>query len=257
VTSALPFEGRVALVTGGTRGIGRAISLALALGGADVAMTYRRDGDAAEETVGTVKWMGRRVVALQAPVQTGAEADAVVAEVTDALGEVDILVNNAGIASRGLTVADTDPAEVEKVLGAHTIAAFHLCRATLPAMRTKHRGDIVMISSTATTFMPANGAPYNMAKAALEALARTLAKEEAGNGIHVNVVAPGLVDTEMGRRLVKGRMGIDDIHQLAPTSPFGRVCSPEDVADVVVWLASDGARYVNGQVIYVDGGLTS
>jgi len=247
----------VALVTGGTRGIGQAISLALALGGADVAMTYRRDRAAAEDTVGSIEWMGRRAAALQAPIETGEDADAVVAEVTETLGEVDILVNNAGIASRGRTVADTDPAEVEKVLRAHAIAAFHLCRATLPAMRTKGRGDIVMISSTATTFMPANGAPYNMAKAALEALARTVAKEEAGNGIHVNVVAPGLVDTEMGRRLVKGRMGLDDIHQLAPTSPFGRVCSPEDVADVVAWLVSDGARYVSGQVISVDGGLTS
>jgi NAD(P)-dependent dehydrogenase (short-subunit alcohol dehydrogenase family) len=121
-------------------------------------------------------------------------------------------------------------------------------------MRTRPRGDIVMISSAATINWGANSSPYNMAKASLEALAWTLAKEERRHGIHVNVVAPGLVETEMGRRLVRGAMGVDDIHTLDRGAPFGHVCRPEEVADVVSFLVSEQAGYVTGQKIVVDGG---
>jgi NAD(P)-dependent dehydrogenase (short-subunit alcohol dehydrogenase family) len=111
-----------------------------------------------------------------------------------------------------------------------------------------------MISSAATTHWAGNSAPYNMGKAALEALARTLAKEERRNGIHVNVVAPGLVDTEMGRRLARATSGAEDIHDLDVRSPFEHVCSPEEVADVVRFVVSDAARYMTDQKIVVDGG---
>ncbi len=121
-------------------------------------------------------------------------------------------------------------------------------------MRTRPRGDIVMISSRATSTYGANGAPYNMGKAAMEALAFTLAKEERTNGIHVNIVAPGLVETEMGRRLAKARSGVVDIRELDASSPFGRVCQPLDVARVVLWVCSEGAGYITGQRIEVDGG---
>src|SRR5205807_7355750 len=129
-----------------------------------------------------------------------------------------------------------------------------LCRGLVPQMRERPRGNVIMISSVATRENAGGGAPYNMAKAALEALAMTLAKEERKRGIRVNVVAPGLVDTEMGRRLVKGAFGIQDIRQLDETMPFGRVCTPEDVAEVVRFLVSDAAGYVTGQRIYIDGG---
>ena len=121
-------------------------------------------------------------------------------------------------------------------------------------MREQPRGDIVFVSSIATQHYQANGAPYSMGKAAMEALAFTLAKEERRNNIHTNIVAPGLVVTEMGRRLVKGAGGVEDISTLDASSPYGRVCRPEDVAGVVRWLVSEGAGYVNGQRIYVDGG---
>jgi NAD(P)-dependent dehydrogenase (short-subunit alcohol dehydrogenase family) len=111
-----------------------------------------------------------------------------------------------------------------------------------------------MISSAATLYMAANSSPYNMAKAAMEALAYTLAKEERRHGIHVNVVAPGLVDTEMGRRLVKATAGVDDISTMDAHMPFGRVCRPEDVANVVRYLISDGAGYVTGEKLTVHGG---
>jgi NAD(P)-dependent dehydrogenase (short-subunit alcohol dehydrogenase family) len=121
-------------------------------------------------------------------------------------------------------------------------------------MRTRPRGDIVMISSVATSHNMGNGAPYNMGKAAMEALAFTLAKEVRDLGIHVNVVAPGLVETDMGVRLAKATRGVEDIRALDASSPFGRVCQPLDVARVVLWLCSEGAGYVTGQRIECDGG---
>ena len=250
----MTLQGRVAFVTGGGRGIGKSIAVALAADGADVAVNYRRDDEAAKETVAEIEALGRRAAAYKGSIDAVDEDQAMVESVLDAFGQVDILVNNAGIASRGNTVADTDPAELVRVVGTHAVGAHHLCRMLVPQMRKRDRGDIVMISSVATREWAAGGAPYNMAKAALEALAMTLAKEERSNGIRVNVVAPGLVDTEMGRRLVKGAMGIQDIRQLDKAMPFGHVCTPEDVADVVRFLVSDAGAYITGQRIYVDGG---
>jgi len=252
----MSLEGRVALVTGGSRGIGRGIALGLAEDGADVAINYRRDEESAQATVAEIEKLGRKAAAYQASID---DVDADQRMVDDALstfGHIDILVNNAGIASRGRTVAKTDPTEVQRVIGTHAIGAHHLCRMLVPQMRERERADIVMISSMATMGYGAGGAPYNMAKAALEALAFTLAKEERTKGIRVNVVAPGLVDTEMGRRLVKGAMGVDDIRTLDNAMPLGRVCTPEDVANVVRFIVSDAAFYVTGQRIYVEGGST-
>jgi NAD(P)-dependent dehydrogenase (short-subunit alcohol dehydrogenase family) len=250
------LSGRVALVTGGGRGIGRAICLALAQDGADVAVNYRRDEAAALETVAAIERLGRRARAFRASVDVWAEDQAMVAEVLAAFGWIDILVNNAGLASRGLPVADTDPAELERVVRTHAFAPHHLAKLVLPSMRARPRGDIVMISSAATRYHWANGAPYNMGKAAMEALAFTLAKEERRHGVRVNVVAPGLVETEMGRRLVRATRGIDDLRRIDAAMPFGHVCTPEEVAEVVRFLVSDGARYVTGERIYVDGGGT-
>lgn len=249
-----PLAGRTALVTGGGRGIGRAIALALAADGCDVAVNYRRDAASAASTVADIETLGRRGAAYEASVDDPEAAaglgDAVLAD----FGPVDLLVCNAGIASRGNTVADTPLSEVDRLMRTHVYGAFQLCGALLPAMREQPRGDLVFISSVAARHVAARSAPYTMAKVALEALALTLAKEERPHGIHANVVAPGLVDTEMGRRLVKGMMGVDDIATLDASSPFGRVCRPEDIADVVRFLVSPAAGYVTGQVVSVDGG---
>jgi NAD(P)-dependent dehydrogenase (short-subunit alcohol dehydrogenase family) len=251
----MSLEGRVALVTGGGRGIGKAIALGLAEDGADVAVNYRRDEDAARETVAEIEKLGRKGAAYGADIgdydQVASMVDAVLAN----FGYVDILVNNAGIASRGQSVADTDPAEIQRVINSHAFGAFACSKLVIPSMRERPRGDIVMISSAATRGLAANSSPYNMAKAALEALAFGLAKEERRNNIHVNIVAPGLVDTEMGRRLVKGAMGVTDIRTMDKGAPFGHVCTPDEVADVVRYVVSDAAGYVTGQRIYVDGGL--
>jgi 3-oxoacyl-[acyl-carrier protein] reductase len=248
------LDGRVALVSGGGRGIGRAVALALAEGGADVAINYRRDEQAASDTVAEIEKVGRRAAKYHASVDSWDDDAAMVDAVLSDFDAVDILVNNAGIASRGHSVVDTDPAEFERVWRTHAFGAFALSKLVLPSMRERPRGDIVMVSSAATVHWGANSSPYNVAKASLEALARTLAKEERRHNIHVNVVAPGLVETEMGRRLVKGAMGVEDITTLDAGSPFGRVCKPEEVADVVRFLVSDAAGYLTDQKLTIDGG---
>jgi NAD(P)-dependent dehydrogenase (short-subunit alcohol dehydrogenase family) len=217
------LEGRVALVTGGSRGIGRGIALALAEDGADVAVNYRRDEDAAHETVAAIESAGRRAGAYQASVDDFEADRAMVEAVARDLGPVDILVNNAGIASRGNTVERTDPAELERVVRLHALAPHRLCQLVIPGMKDRPRGDIVMISSV-------------------------------HHGIHVNVVAPGLVETEMGRRLARATAGVEDLRQLDAQSPFGRVCQPEDVANAVRFLVSERSSYLTGEKINVHGG---
>jgi len=250
----MSLAGRVALVTGGGRGIGRAIALALAQDGADVAVNYRRDEAAAREAVAAIEAKGRRAKMYRASVDSFAEDAEMVQAVLADFGHVDILINNAGLASRGQSVADTDPIELERVVRTHAFGPHFLAKLVLPSMRARPRGDIVMISSAATRYLAAFGGPYNMGKAAMEALAFTLAKEELRHNVHVNVVAPGLVDTEMGKRLVRAGQGVEDIRSLDKAMPFGHVCRPEEVADVVRFLVSDAAGYVTGQRIYVDGG---
>ena len=251
------LDRRVALVTGGGRGIGRAISQLLAANGAAVAVNYRKDRESADATVDAIVAAGGVAGAYQASVDDADQDAAMVEAVVAELGPVSILVNNGGIASRGQSVADTDPAEMARVVATHALGLHHLCRLVLPGMRTCGRGDIVMISSVATSKYGGNGAPYNMGKAAMEALAFTLAKEERSHGIHVNIVAPGLVETDMGVRLARSLTGdrsIDDLRTLDATSPFGRACQPIDVAKVVLFLCGDGAGYLTGQRIECDGG---
>jgi 3-oxoacyl-[acyl-carrier protein] reductase len=248
------LSGRVALVSGGSRGVGRAIAVKLAQDGAGVAVNYRRDQQAAEETVAEIEALGGTARAYQASIDSWDEDRAMTEAALADFGAIDILVNNAGIASRGLAVADTEPSELARVMGTHAFGAHFLCHLLVPQMRQRPRGDIVMISSVATRHMAGWGAPYNMGKAALEALALSLAKEEQAHGIRVNIVAPGLVVTEMGHRLAKATMGVDRATDLDQAFPFGRVCRPEDVADVVAFVVSDAGSYVSGQRIEVDGG---
>lgn len=250
----MSLKGRVALVTGGGRGIGRGISMCLAAQGATIAVNYRRDHEAAEETVAAITAKGGKAKAYSASVEVWDQDKAMVEAVVKDLGGIDILVNNAGIASRGQSVHDTDPLEMERVVRTHAFGAFYMSKLVLPSMRTRPRGDIIMITSAATKSLGANGSPYNMGKSAMEALAQTLFKEERKNNIHVNIVAPGLVETEMGRRLAKATMGVQDLRELDAQSPFGRVCQPEDIGDVVAYLCTEQAGYVTGQRIYVDGG---
>lgn len=252
----ISLKGRVALVTGGSRGIGRAIAIALAEAGADIALNYRRDEEAAAETVAAIQKLGRKAKAYSASVENFEEDQKMVADVLKDFGSIGILVNNAGIASRGQSVVDTDPLELERVLRVHAMAPHFMSKLVIPHMRKEKRGDIIIISSVATLHHAANGGPYNMGKAAGEALALTLAKEERKYGIRTNIVAPGLTATDMGSRLAAARAGKKgmDIHELDATMPFGHVCSPEEVAAAVVYFVSDANPYANGQKLNIDGG---
>jgi NAD(P)-dependent dehydrogenase (short-subunit alcohol dehydrogenase family) len=251
------LSGRVALVTGGGRGIGRGISELLAAQGASVAINYHSGKEGAEETLQAILQDGGTAQIYGASVADYAESSKMVKEVIRDFGHIDILVNNAGIASRGKAVADTDAAEVEKLLAVHAVGAHQLCAAVLPSMRTQERGDIVFISSVATANNSAKGAPYNMGKAAMEALAFTLAKEERKHGVRVNIAAPGLVETDMGVRLSRSLTGnkeLTNLRSLDENAPFGHVCQPSDVANVVLWFCSPGSAYVTGQRVQCDGG---
>ena len=250
----MSIKDRVALVTGGGRGVGKGISLSLAAAGASVAVNYRRDEESAAETVREIEALGGKAIAFSASVDDYEQNARMVADIERDLGPVSILVNNAGIASRGRSVVDTDPEEMRRVVATHAFGPHYLAALTLPKMRTLGRGDIVMISSVATRSLGPNGAPYNMGKTAMEELAYTLAKEEREHGIRVNIVAPGLVDTDMGQRLIKAVQGVEDIRSLDQSMPFGRVCQPEDVANVVRFLVSDENSYLTGERLYCDGG---
>ena len=247
------LAGRVALVTGASRGIGRGIAIGLAEAGADVAVNYTRGEQEAAETVAAIEALGRKAKAYQASVTDEAACAAMVAAVEADFGALSILINNAGIASRGLSVADTTPEEVDKLFAVHAAGPHRLSRLALPQLRTHKRSDIIVISSIATYTHSPNGAPYTMAKAAGEALAYALAKEELANGVRVNIVAPALTVSDMGEKLSRAITGNEDIHHLDTKMPFGRVAVPADVAAAVVWFVSDANSYCSGQKLNIDG----
>ena len=249
----MTLRGRVALVTGGSRGIGRSIALALARDGADVAISYATQAEAARSCLDAIRAEGRCAHAAAASAEDPDAPRRLVDEVQEALGPIDILVNNAGCAWDGTPVAETRAEDLLRVMRLNALMPHELCSLVLPEMRKRPRGDVVMISSTVTSMLGAHHAPYAMSKAALEALAFVLAKEERQHDIHVNVVSPGLVEAGVGLEYAE-QMGARDIRDVDALVPYGRVCQPDEVASVVRFLVSKDASYVNGQRIYVDGG---
>ena len=235
--TGMNLTGRTALVTGASRGIGRGIALALAGAGADIAVNYTRDEAAAAETVAAIEALGRKANAYQASVTDEDACAAMIAAIEADFGPMSIL-----IPTFDEPVGEHD----QRLPGLHRDLA-------LPQLRTHTRSDIVVISSVATLSHGANGAPYNMGKAAGEALALTLAKEEMTNGVRVNIVAPSLTVSDMGDKLARAITGQDDIHHLDAKFPFGRVALPDDVAAAVLWFVSDANPYCSGQKLNIDG----
>jgi 3-oxoacyl-[acyl-carrier protein] reductase len=239
------LKDRVALVTGGSRGIGRAISLSLASEGAAVAVNYRKRESEAADVVGEIERAGGRAIAVRADVSVNDEVEAMIAEVSTRLGMIDVLVNNAGMAS----IVDIDTiteAQFDRMLAVNLKSAFLCTQSVLRGMRQRRWGRIINMSSLAARGAGIVGVHYNASKAGLEGLTRGYSARLAADGITVNAVAPGPVDTEMAEPLKAANV--------AARIPLGRFATPEEVAQVVMLLVRDG--YITGQTIPVNGGLS-
>jgi len=244
------LTGKVALVTGGSRGLGRAISLAFARQGADVAVNYRGNTTAADEVVTAMREYGRQAIAIQGDTAAGREScEAIVKTAIDHFGKVDILVNNAGITRDNLMMR-MDDADWNDVIATNLSGPFWMCRAIARPMLKAKSGRIINMSSVAGRMGNAGQANYASAKAGLIGLTKTVARELASRGITANAIAPGLIETELTADLP------DAARQFVlDSTPLGYIGSVEDVAAAAVYFASDEARYVTGQVLGIDGGL--
>ncbi|HIW54430.1 MAG TPA: 3-oxoacyl-[acyl-carrier-protein] reductase [Candidatus Ruthenibacterium merdigallinarum] len=245
----MSLAGKCAVVTGGGRGIGRAVCLALAAQGADVVVNYAGSAEAAGETAKACRALGVRAIAVQADVADEAQAAALVETAVREMGGVDILVNNAGITRDGLLLRMSED-DFTRVLDTNLKGAFHCMKAACRGMMRRRAGRIVNISSVVGVRGNAGQANYAASKAGLIGLSKSAAKELASRGITVNCIAPGFIDTAMTAALPEAVK-----EKLLAEIPMGRFGAAEDVAAAAAFLASDAAAYITGQVLCVDGGM--
>jgi 3-oxoacyl-[acyl-carrier protein] reductase len=244
------LKDQVAIVTGGSRGIGKAVVQALAAEGAKVAAVYRGSQQAADDLVAALKAGGGTAIALQIDVTDGAAVEAGVKRVEQELGPVDILVNNAGVIHDDLFVR-LEPEQWDKVIKTNLGGVYNFCRAVAYGMMRRRKGRIINVSSVAATHVNPGQTNYAASKGAINSFTRALAVELASRNVTVNAVAPGFIETDMSAA-VRNKAG-DLIKKFIP---MRRIGTPEDVARVAVFLASPDAAYVTGQVLTVDGGLS-
>ena len=246
------LKDQVALVTGGSRGIGRAIVLALAKEGAKTAFVYKGSQEAAEKLVAEIIQSGGTARAFQGDVAQPEASERIVENVLSDWGRIDILVNNAGIIRDGLFVR-MEPADWDAVIATNLGGTFRFCRAVATQMAFRQRfGRIINVSSVAAEHVNSGQCNYSASKGAVNSFTRALAVELAGRNVTVNAVAPGFIETDMSAA-VRNKAGADLIKKMIPAKRLGK---PEDIASVVVFLASPASSYVTGQVITVDGGLS-
>lgn len=244
------LEGKTALVTGGSRGIGRAIVEALAREGAKVAFVYNASREAADALAAEIRSNGGEAVPYQADVRSAEAASAVVEQVLAAWEKIDILVNNAGIIKDGL-LATMSPEQWRDVIETNLNSIYNFTHACIRPMMSARYGRIVNMSSVSAEFGNAGQANYAASKGGVEGFTRCIATEVARRGITVNAVAPGFIETDMTTAI---RNAAGD--KVAKAIPVRRLGQPQDVAEAVLFLASDAASYITGQILRVDGGLT-
>jgi 3-oxoacyl-[acyl-carrier protein] reductase len=244
----MSLRNRVAVVTGGTRGIGRGIALKLAGEGARIAIAYRANKAAAQTTLRQLQAVGADCVAVETDVSQSGRADQLIKTVADRYGRIDVLVNNVGDFRWG-TLADSSPEEWKSIFDSNVTTVFHMCRAVLPIMRKGRWGRIINLGAVGAerAFGQAKISAYAAAKAAVVAMSRSLALEEAKNGITINIVNPSSID-EKDLTLEEARKLRDARY------PIGRPPTVDDVAAAVAFFASEEAEYVTGQVVNVSGG---
>jgi len=247
-TTWMRLAGKTALVTGGSRGIGRGIVLAFAREGADVAINYRRDAEAARETAAQVVALGRRAEVYQADVADWPAVETMFNAAGKAFCGFDIVVANSGVASRTASLVNTDPGYWDKVLGVDLNGVFYTCKAGVPLLRAA--GNVIVVSSIGADLCAPYGAPYYVAKAGANALVKVLAKELAPERKRVNCIAPGMVASDMGNRLLAA-LG----EGIVSTIPLGRIGQPEDIGAAAVFLASEEASFITGKILRIDGGV--
>ncbi len=243
------LSGKTALVTGATRGIGRAIALKFASEGANVAFTYRSQHEAAQSLVGQIQEMGVQAKAYPSDAADFEQAHAVVEDIKNIFGRIDILVNNAGITKDGLMLR-MDEAQWDSVIGTNLKSAFNFIHACTPIMARQRSGSIINMSSVVGVSGNAGQCNYSASKAGLIGLSKSIAKEMGPRGVRSNCIAPGFIETDM-----TGALPEDIRKDWEKQIPMRRAGKPEDVADVALFLASDLAGYVTGQVINCCGGM--
>jgi len=244
------LEGKTALVTGGSRGIGRAIVQTLAQAGARVAFVYQSNAQAAEQLVAELAAKQLSATAYQANVANKDAADDIVKKVVDGWGKLDILVNNAGIV-RDTLLATMSPEQWHEVIETNLTSVFNFCQAVTRPMMSARYGRIINMSSVAAEFGNKGQTNYAASKGGIEGFTRCLAKELASRGVTVNAVAPGFIETDMTAAVRNAAEA-----EIKKAIPARRLGKPEDIAQAVLFLAGDGASYLTGQVLKIDGGLT-
>ena len=243
------FEGKVAIVTGGSRGIGRACALELAAGGARLVVNYHQNAEAAEEVVAAIRNLGGEATARQADVSQFAEAEALVKFAIETYGDLQILVNNAGITRDGLIMTMSE-ADWDVVQSTNLKSTFNCSRAAVRHMLRKRYGRIVNITSVAGQMGNAGQTNYSASKAGQIGFTKALAREVAGRSITVNAIAAGYIDTDIWSTVPEAAR-----QTALSIIPLGRTGTPEEIAKAVAFLASDDAAYVTGHILSVDGGM--